>query len=68
MVVEYAGEHPVDGLQIARDDVRLRRLVAAGWTVVRVWESDVLSDPDCVADAIDRAVRVANRHSRPMPK
>jgi hypothetical protein len=36
VVVEYEGEHHFDGVQIIRDDARLGRLVAAGWTVIRL--------------------------------
>lgn len=48
VVVEYEGEHHFDGLQIARDDVRLRRLVAAGWTVIRLSAADLRSMDDVV--------------------
>jgi hypothetical protein len=48
VVVEYEGEHHFDGLQIARDDVRLGRLVAAGWTVVRLSAADLRSMDDVV--------------------
>jgi len=41
VIVEYEGEYRFDGLQIARDDVRLRRLVAAGWRVIRLAAHDL---------------------------
>jgi hypothetical protein len=51
LVVEYEGEYHFDGLQIARDDVRLRRLVAAGWRVIRLAAHD-LRDMDAVVRRI----------------
>jgi hypothetical protein len=48
VVVEYEGEHHFDGLQIARDDVRLRRLVTAGWTVIRLSAADLRAMDDVV--------------------
>jgi len=45
VIVEYEGEHHCEGLQIARDDDRLRRLVAAGWTVLHVTAAE-LRDPE----------------------
>ena len=51
VIVEYEGEYHFDGLQIARDDVRLRRLVAAGWRVIRVAAHD-LRDMDAVVSRI----------------
>jgi Protein of unknown function (DUF559) len=51
VIVEYEGEYHFDGLQIARDDVRLSRLVAAGWRVIRVAAHD-LRDMDAVVSRI----------------
>ncbi|RBY89464.1 hypothetical protein [Blastococcus sp. TF02A-30] len=55
LVVEYEGEHHFEGLQIAKDDVRLGRIVAAGWRVIRVSAAD-LRDLDAlvrrIADAL----------------
>lgn len=42
---------------MARDQRANRRLRREGWSVIRVWESDVLRDPSRVADRIERAVR-----------
>jgi hypothetical protein len=52
LIVEYEGEYHFDGLQIARDDVRLRRLVAAGWRVIRLSAAD-LRDMDAVVRRIE---------------
>jgi hypothetical protein len=41
LIVEYEGEHHFDGLQLAHDDVRLRRLIAAGWRVIRLAAHDL---------------------------
>jgi hypothetical protein len=48
VLVEYEGEHHFDGLQIVRDDVRLRPLVLAGWTVIRLSAADLRSMDDVV--------------------
>ena len=50
VVVEYEGEHHVDACRPASDDVRLRRLVAAGWTVIRL----PAADPRSTEDAVER--------------
>jgi len=51
LVVEYEGEHHFEGLQIARDDDRYRRLEAAGWRVIRLSAAD-LRDLDAVVRRI----------------
>ena len=40
VVVEYEGEYHFDAEQIRKDDVRYARLVAAGWTVIRLSSYD----------------------------
>lgn len=40
-----------------RDREVNERLVAAGWTVLRYWESEALAGPDAVAKAISTTVR-----------
>lgn len=42
---------------ITRDDQVTAALQDAGWRVLRVWESDVLRDPDAVAAAAECFVR-----------
>jgi DNA mismatch endonuclease (patch repair protein) len=42
---------------VARDRKVNRALRRQGWSVIRVWESDVLRSPGRVADRIERAVR-----------
>jgi hypothetical protein len=51
LVIEYEGAYHFDGIQIARDDVRLRRLVEAGWRVIRLSAAD-LRDLDAVVARI----------------
>ena len=48
VIVEYEGEHHFDGLQIVRDDARLSRLTAAGWTVIRLAAADLRVMDDVV--------------------
>lgn len=59
LVVEYEGAHHFDGLQIARDDVRLARLVAAGWHVIRLAAADLRS-MDAVVERIRTALAAAH--------
>ncbi|CAN5736113.1 MAG: very short patch repair endonuclease [Euzebyales bacterium] len=44
---------------VERDRAVNERLAADDWTVVRVWESDVLRDVDRVADLVEEAIRSA---------
>jgi hypothetical protein len=51
VIVEYEGAYHFDGLQLVRDDERYRRLVAAGWRVIRLAAHD-LRDMDAVVDRV----------------
>lgn len=42
---------------VERDLEQTCSLKAAGWTVLRFWESDILENPEAIADQIVRAVR-----------
>jgi hypothetical protein len=55
LIVEYEGAHHFEGLQISRDDERYRRLVAAGWRVIRLSSTD-LRDMDAVVARIREAL------------
>jgi len=59
LVVEYEGEHHFEGVQIARDDARLARLVAAGWRVIRLAAHDLRS-MDAVVERIRAALAVSS--------
>ncbi|RBY76996.1 hypothetical protein DQ239_12560 [Blastococcus sp. TF02-09] len=48
LIVEYDGEYHFDGLQIAKDDVRLTALIAAGWRVIRLSAADLRHMDDVV--------------------
>ena len=48
VIVEYEGEYHFDGVQIARDDVRIQRLIAAGWRVIRLAAHDLRNMEDVV--------------------
>jgi DNA mismatch endonuclease, patch repair protein len=43
---------------VARDRRIKRRLKDSGWTVVRLWESDVRADPERAAKTIVKAARI----------
>jgi len=49
------------GANIARDRRTSRALRTQGWTVVRLWESEILSDPDRCVRSISRAIRHSSR-------
>jgi hypothetical protein len=55
LIVEYEGAHHFDELQIRRDDRRYRRLIAAGWRVIRLSAAD-LRDMDDVVRRIREAL------------
>jgi hypothetical protein len=55
LALEYEGAHHFDGVQIARDDARLERLVAAGWRVLRISAAD-LHDLDAVVRRVQAAL------------
>jgi Protein of unknown function (DUF559) len=55
LVVEYEGAYHFDELQIAKDDVRYARLVAAGWHVIRLSSAD-LWDLDAMVARIRAAL------------
>jgi DNA mismatch endonuclease, patch repair protein len=42
-----------------RDERNNARLANLGWRVVRIWESDVLRDPETAADRVARMIRSA---------
>jgi very-short-patch-repair endonuclease len=56
LIVEYDGDYHFDGLQIARDDVRLSWLVAAGWRILRLSAAD-LRDMDGIVRRIEAELR-----------
>ena len=55
LVVEYEGAYHFEGTQIIKDDGRYARLVAAGWTVIRLLAAD-LRDLDAVVRRIKAAL------------
>ena len=61
LIVEYEGAYHFDGVQIDRDDVRLARLIAAGWRVIRLAAHD-LRDMDSVVR------RIADQLGVPHPR
>ena len=61
LIVEYEGEHHFEGVQIVRDDLRLARLLDAGWRVIRLSAAD-LRDLDGV---VRRIAEELSRTTRP---
>src|SRR4051794_2783624 len=55
LVVEYEGAYHFEGTQIAKDDSRYARLIAAGWRVIRLSSAD-LRDMDAVVARIKAAL------------
>lgn len=58
VVLEYEGPHHFEDLQIRKDDRRYDRMVAAGWTVIRVSVYDV-RDLDAVVERVRAALAPA---------
>jgi len=54
LIVEYEGAHHFEGMQIQKDDERYRRLIAAGWRVIRLSSADIRD-----MDAVVRRIRDA---------
>jgi DNA mismatch endonuclease (patch repair protein) len=46
---------------IERDKEVTAALKAKGWTVIRLWESEVLADPPAAADRVEHALRAQQR-------
>lgn len=61
-------EYWIDKIErnIARDRASNRRLRAAGWTVVRIWESELKKTPErCIGRVVSKLERThGNRESR----
>ncbi|MEH3158640.1 MAG: DUF559 domain-containing protein [Sphingomonas taxi] len=63
--IELDGGH--HGEQVARDEARTRYLEAQGWTILRFWNGDVMTNLDGVYATILNAVAQAATHPRPLP-
>ena len=66
LIVEVDGSQHADSKS---DLVRTRALEAAGWTVIRFWNSEVDENPDGVAEAIllKAAECLGGTHPQPLP-
>jgi len=64
--VEIDGSQHVEG---GRDQARTRFLETLGWKVIRFWNSEVIENPDGVAEAILAEVSACldPTHPRPLP-
>ncbi|WP_242187392.1 DUF559 domain-containing protein [Sphingomonas sp. CARO-RG-8B-R24-01] len=66
LAVELDGSQHIES---ARDAERTEFLERIGWSVLRFWNSDVVANPDGVAEAILIAVadRLGATHPQPLP-
>ena len=66
LAIELDGSQHVES---AYDEARTAFLKNAGWTVLRFWNSDVIANPDGVAEAILAEVgsRLGPTHPQPLP-
>lgn len=66
LAVEFDGSQHIESVPDAERTVFLKSI---GWSVLRFWNSDVLSNPDGVAEAILIAVadRLGPTHPHPLP-
>lgn len=46
---------------VERDSRNSATLVASGWRVVRLWETDIIRDPGAAADAVATALKSSRR-------
>ena len=58
LIVEVDGSRHAGDNAIVYDQVRTARLQADGWTVLRVWNDEVLKNIDAVCDGIIRTIGV----------
>ncbi len=58
LIVEVDGSRHGDDKAVVYDAERTARLEALGWTVLRVWNDEVLRNIDSVCDAIIRTIGV----------
>lgn len=58
LIVELDGLQHGDDAAVRYDKTRTAQLESLGWTVLRVWNNDVLTNIDGVCDAIVRMVGV----------
>jgi very-short-patch-repair endonuclease len=66
--VEFDGGHHAD--QMARDARRTAYLEAHGWRIIRLWNSDVLANPEgAVLHILSRTAEcLGGTHPRPLPQ
>ncbi|NIJ38448.1 very-short-patch-repair endonuclease [Sphingopyxis panaciterrae] len=67
LAIEFDGSQHLD--QQAYDDRRTRFLEAEGWRVLRIWNTDVLANPEGVARLIleEAAECLGGTHPQPLP-
>jgi very-short-patch-repair endonuclease len=67
--VEFDGSQHMQAAQIEADERRTRYLERQGWRILRMWNSDVLANPDgAVLHILARAAeRLGGTHPQPLP-
>lgn len=67
LAVEFDGSQHLDSS--GYDEARTRFLQSLGWRIIRFWNSEVLENPEGVAEAILLAVgtRLEQTHPQPLP-
>ena len=67
LVIEVDGGQHAEAA--ASDTARTRVLEGLGWAVIRLWNNDVLENPEgAVSHILDRcAARMGNTHPQPLP-
>jgi very-short-patch-repair endonuclease len=63
LIVELDGEHHANALT-SYDDARTKQLMARGFNVLRIWNSEVLQDTESVAQEISRVLREEKNRDR----
>ncbi len=63
LIIEVDGSQHGDAEQASRDDVRTKRLEQDGWTLLRFWNDDILTDIGNVC----QHVVIAARLDQPLP-
>lgn len=69
LAVEFDGKQHMDAANARADAGRTAYLQAEGWRVIRLWNSDVIANPDGAATHIlqEAAECLGGTHPQPLP-